>query len=73
MNLIIVIHTIFDKLYINKLFDKLKQLKMDHKLNTIKADFYKVFVDGNASNNQMARVFLMIALPIMVICMVTLR
>ena len=46
---------------------------MDHKLNTIKADFYKVFVDGNASNNQMARVFLMIALPIMVICMVTLR
>jgi hypothetical protein len=46
---------------------------MDHKLNTIKTDFYKVFVDGNANSNQLARVFLMIALPVMVICLFTLR
>jgi hypothetical protein len=46
---------------------------MDHKLKTIKSDFYKVFVDGNASNNQIARVFLIIALPVMVIFMFTIR
>ncbi len=64
-----LIKYIIDKL----IFDKLKQPKMDHKLNTIKTDFYKVFVDGNANSKQMARVFLMIALPLMVICLFTLR
>jgi hypothetical protein len=37
---------------------------MEHKLNTIKADLYNVFVQGNADNTQMARVFIVLALPI---------
>jgi len=46
---------------------------MEHKLNTIKADLYNVFVEGNANNIQMARVFLIIALPIMTVCMLAIR
>lgn len=41
---------------------------MTHKLNTIKADLYNVFVQGNADNAQMARVFLMLALPVISLC-----
>ncbi|HEY2581247.1 MAG TPA: hypothetical protein VGI43_05555 [Mucilaginibacter sp.] len=46
---------------------------MDHKINAIKTDFYKVFVDGNANGRQLARVFLIIALPLMAICLFTVR
>ncbi len=42
---------------------------MEHKLNTIKADLHDVFVVGTASGLQMARVFLIIALPIIAVCM----
>jgi len=37
---------------------------MTQKLNTLKSDMYNVFVEGNANNIQMARVFLIIALPV---------
>ena len=40
---------------------------MEHKLNTIKADLYNVFVAGNASSSQIAKVFMVIAIPILVI------
>jgi len=46
---------------------------MEHKLNTIKADLYNVFVEGNANNIQMARVFLIIALPVMALTMLGIR
>jgi len=38
---------------------------MEQKLETIKADLYKVFVDGNANNIQIARVFILFAFPVM--------
>lgn len=56
-----------------KLFDKLMILIMEHRLNTIKADLHDVFVVGNASSLQMARVFLIIALPAITVCMLGLR
>jgi hypothetical protein len=43
---------------------------MEHKLNTFKADLYNVFVEGNANNIQMARVFVVLAVPVMIICMI---
>ena len=46
---------------------------MEHRLNTIKADLYDVFVVGTASGLQIARVFLLIALPIIAVCMWGLR
>ena len=46
---------------------------MEHRLNTIKADLYDVFVVGNASSLQIARVFLIIALPVITVCMLGLR
>lgn len=46
---------------------------MEHRLNNIKSDFYKVFVEGNANGNQITRVFLIITLPLVVICLFTLR
>jgi hypothetical protein len=46
---------------------------MEHKLNTIKADLYNVFVEGNANNIQMARVFLMLALPVLALTMLGLH
>ncbi len=39
---------------------------MEQKLNTFKADLYNVFVEGNANNLQMARVFLALAVPVMI-------
>ena len=52
--------------FTDKLLDKLKLILtiMTQKLNTIKSDMYNVFVEGNANNIQMARVFLVIALPL---------
>ncbi len=46
---------------------------MEHKLNTIKADLYDVFVEGNANNIQMMRVFILIALPVMTTFMLAIR
>lgn len=34
------------------------------RLNTIKADLYKVFIEGNANNIQIARVFVLVAIPV---------
>jgi hypothetical protein len=38
---------------------------MEHRLNTIKADLYNVFVEGNANNIQIARVFILVAFPVL--------
>jgi hypothetical protein len=46
---------------------------MEHKLNTIKADMYNVFVEGNANSLQMARVFILLAIPVMIVCMLGLH
>ncbi|HEY8780580.1 MAG TPA: hypothetical protein VIM16_03105 [Mucilaginibacter sp.] len=46
---------------------------MEHKLNAFKADFYNVFVKGDANNNQMARVFIILAVPVMIICLIALH
>ncbi len=46
---------------------------MAHKLNVFKADFNNVFIKGNASSLQMARVFLILAVPIMVTCLIGLH
>jgi len=46
---------------------------MEHKLNTFKTDFYNVFVKGDANNLQMARVFIVLAVPVMVICLIALQ
>jgi hypothetical protein len=46
---------------------------MEHKLNTFKTDLYNVFVKGDANNNQMARVFIVLAIPVMAICMIGLH
>jgi hypothetical protein len=46
---------------------------MYHKLNTFKADFYNVFVEGNANNIQMSRVFLVLAVPVMAAIMIGLH
>jgi hypothetical protein len=45
---------------------------MEHKLNAFKADFYNVFVKGDANELQMARVFIILAIPSM-ICLITLQ
>jgi hypothetical protein len=37
---------------------------MEHKLNNFKADLYNVFVQGNANSIQMARVFVILAIPV---------
>jgi hypothetical protein len=46
---------------------------MEHKLNTLKTDLYNVFVKGDANNIQMARVFVVLAIPVMAICMIGLH
>jgi len=46
---------------------------MEYRLNTIKADLYKVFVDGNANNIQIARVFVLFAFPVMSAVLLALR
>jgi len=43
---------------------------MEHKLNTLKTDLYNVFVKGDANNLQMTRVFVVMAIPAMIIFMV---
>jgi len=43
---------------------------MAQKFNIFKADFYNVFVTGNANNIQMVRVFLILAVPVVSIFMV---
>ena len=43
---------------------------MEHKLHTFKNDLYNVFVKGDASNIQMARVFIVIAVPLMTLFMI---
>jgi hypothetical protein len=37
---------------------------MEHKLNILKTDLQNVFVEGNANPIQMARVFIIMALPL---------
>lgn len=46
---------------------------MFHKLNTLRSDLYNVFVEGNANSLQMARVFAVIALPVLTIFMIGLH
>jgi hypothetical protein len=46
---------------------------MEHKLNTLKNDLHNVFVDGNANSIQMARVFMIMAVPVITICMIAMR
>ncbi|MCR8561687.1 hypothetical protein KXD93_28790 [Mucilaginibacter sp. BJC16-A38] len=46
---------------------------MEHKLNTLKNDLHNVFVDGNANSLQMARVFMLLAVPLLTICMMAVR
>jgi hypothetical protein len=46
---------------------------MYHKLNTFKADFYNVFVEGNANGIQMGRVFLVLIVPVMAAFMIGLH
>jgi hypothetical protein len=43
---------------------------MEHKLNTFKADLYNVFVEGNANSVQLAKVFVILAVPVMIICLI---
>jgi hypothetical protein len=58
----------------DKIFDKLNLTQiMQHRLNTFKADFYKVFVKGDANNIQMARVFVVLAIPVMVACIIAIH
>ena len=46
---------------------------MEHKLNTLKNDLYNVFVKGDANDLQMARVFVVLAIPVLVLFMVGLH
>jgi len=46
---------------------------MEHKLNTLKNDLQNVFVNGNANGIQMARVFMLMAVPVLTICMIAIR
>ncbi len=46
---------------------------MEHKLNTFKTDLHNVFVEGNANSIQMARVFIVMAIPVLTICMIAVR
>jgi hypothetical protein len=46
---------------------------MEHKLNTLKSDLYNVFVKGDANNIQMARVFVVLAVPVMLIFMISMH
>jgi hypothetical protein len=43
---------------------------MEPKLHTFKNDLYNVFVKGDASSIQMARVFIVLAVPVMAIFMI---
>jgi hypothetical protein len=46
---------------------------MEHKLNNFKADLYNVFVEGNANGMQLAKVFIVLAIPVMLICTIGLH
>ena len=46
---------------------------MEHKLNTLKTDLQNVFVEGNANPIQMARVFIIMAIPLITIFVVGAR
>lgn len=46
---------------------------MSQKFNVFKADLHDVFVEGNANNLQMARVFILLAIPVMTIFMTALH
>jgi len=46
---------------------------MEHKLNVFKADLNNVFVKGNANSLQIARVFLVLAIPVIVTCFIGLH
>lgn len=37
---------------------------METRLNTIKTDLYKVFIEGTANSLQIARVFVLVAVPV---------
>jgi hypothetical protein len=45
-------------------------LIMTHKLAILKTDLYNVFVKGNANSIQLARVFVALAIPVLVISMI---
>ena len=46
---------------------------MEHKLNTLKTDLQNVFVEGNANPIQMARVFIIMAIPLITIFIIGAR
>jgi hypothetical protein len=46
---------------------------MEHKLNTLKSAFRNVFVEGNGSPIEMARVFVMLAVPLITVCLIGAR
>ncbi|HVW98778.1 MAG TPA: hypothetical protein VHA56_22615 [Mucilaginibacter sp.] len=46
---------------------------MAQKLNTLKTDLHNVFVEGNANSLQMARVFLLMAIPVMTLFIIGAR
>lgn len=46
---------------------------MVHKLNTLKTDLQNVFVEGNANAIQMARVFVIMAIPVITVFLIGAR
>ena len=46
---------------------------MEHKLNTLKTDLQNVFVEGNANPLQMARVFILMAIPVVTVFIIGAR
>ncbi len=46
---------------------------MTQKLHTIKTDLHNVFVEGNAADIQMIRIFIMIAAPLNVLFLLMLH
>lgn len=46
---------------------------MEHKLNTLKTDLHNVFVEGNANPLQMARVFILMAIPVITVFIIGAR
>jgi hypothetical protein len=46
---------------------------MEHKLNTLKSDLHNVFVEGKANPIEMARVFIMFAIPLITVCLIGAR
>ncbi|ASU35647.1 hypothetical protein [Mucilaginibacter xinganensis] len=46
---------------------------MEHKLNTLKNDVKNVFVEGNANPIQMARVFVIMAIPLISVFLIGAR